>query len=226
MKRTALVTGGNRGIGLAVGRQLSLLGHRVILSSRDADAGERAAAELRKAGLDIVSHVLDVTEDASVQALVDAYPQVDILINNAGVKLETDLPETAAADVLHALNSNVVGAHRLMLAYTAQMRRQGWGRVVNVSSEMSQSDHWNAYAAIYRVTKAALNTLTVGWADELRGTGVLVNAVSPGWVQTRMGGSSAPRTVEQGASSILYAVHLPDDGPTGTLTQDGKTLAW
>lgn len=226
MKRTALVTGGNRGIGLEVVRQLGQQGYHVILCSRDGAAGEQAAAELRKEGLGIVAHVLDVTADASVQALVAAHPQVDILINNAGIKLESSLPETAPAELLHIMNSNVVGAHRLMLAYTPQMRRQAWGRVVNVSSEMSQSQNWNAYAASYRISKAALNTLTVGWADELRGTGVLVNAVSPGWVQTRMGGHSAPRQVEQGAASILYAVKLPDDGPSGTLTQDGELLAW
>lgn len=226
MKRTALVTGGNRGIGLEVVRQLAQQGHRVILGSRDGQAGEQTAAKLQQAGLDVISHALDVTDDASVQTLVSAHPQMDILINNAGIKLEKPLPEASAAEVLHSMNSNVVGAHRLMLAYTPQMARQGWGRVVNVSSEMGQSHNWNAYAAIYRVTKAALNTLTVCWADELRGTGVLVNAVSPGWVQTRMGGTAAPRNVEQGASSILYAVNLPDGGPTGTLTQDGEILAW
>lgn len=134
-----------------------------------------------------MSHTLDVSSDTSVAALLAAHPGVDILINNAGVYPQGAPTETGAASVLETLNTNTVGAHRLSLAYAPGMRGRGWGRIVNVSSDMGQSANWNAYALSYRVSKAALNALTVGWADELRGSGVLVNATDPGWVQTRMG---------------------------------------
>jgi NAD(P)-dependent dehydrogenase (short-subunit alcohol dehydrogenase family) len=106
------------------------------------------------------------------------------------------------------------------------MRRRRHGRIVNVSSEAGSLASMASYAPAYSVSKAAMNAITRLLASELRGTGILVNSVCPGWVATDMGGSGAPRTPEQGAASVVWAAILPADGPTGGFYRDGRPIAW
>ena len=227
--KTAIVTGANRGLGLEVVRQLAEQGMRVVLTSRS-EAG--AAGAEQRVGGDIIYHQLDVADPRSIQTFA-AYVEtelgtVDVLINNAGIHYDT-FQNTLTADfeiVEEAWRVNTLGSWRLVQGLYPHLRKGGGGRVVNVSSASgSFVDSWPGTPA-YAVTKAALNMLTLKMSSDLTEDKILVNAVCPGWVRTRMGGQEAPRSVEEGARSILWAALLPDDGPTGGFFRDGERLPW
>lgn len=225
----ALVTGGNRGLGLETARQLAAHGYRVLLGARDLDAGVSAAHAIGAPNVQPVR--LDVTSDADVascHALIERDSgRLDVLINNATVHYDSDqLPLTADLRILReAIETNLIGAWRAAQMAAVFMRAQRHGRIVNVSSEAGAIHAMSASAPAYRVSKAALNTFTLMLADQLRGSGVLVNAVCPGWVATDMGGAGG-RGVAEGAIGIVWAAMLPDDGPTGGFFRDGRALDW
>jgi NAD(P)-dependent dehydrogenase (short-subunit alcohol dehydrogenase family) len=222
----AVVSGANRGIGLQVARELGQSGMTVLLGARDMERGEAAAAELAGEGLDVRAVALDVTDQASVDALSASLERVDVLVNNAGILphgLASEL-DPAVADA--AWQTNALGAWRLALAVIPLMREQGWGRIVNVSSGAGSLADMSTYEPPYSVSKAAMNAITRVLAADLQGTGILVNSVCPGWVRTDMGGAIAPRSVQEGAASVLWAVRLPDDGPTGGFFRDGEPVPW
>jgi NAD(P)-dependent dehydrogenase (short-subunit alcohol dehydrogenase family) len=118
-----------------------------------------------------------------------------------------------------------MGAFFCCRAFTPAMVRAGWGRVVNVSSHFGSFAAGLEGAPAYSISKAAMNALTVKLAEALPG-GVKVNAMSPGWVRTRMGGAGADRSVEEGCDTIVWLATLPDDGPTGGFFMDRRPLAW
>jgi NAD(P)-dependent dehydrogenase (short-subunit alcohol dehydrogenase family) len=226
--RVALVTGANRGLGLEVCRQLAARRHTVLLGSRDLAKGEAAARELSG---DVHVIALDVADpDAPEKAVREAqrrFGRIDVLVNNAGVHYDT-WQGVCDADwriVREAFETNLFGAWRMAQAVAPLMKAAKWGRIVNVSSEAGSLASMGAGTPAYATSKAALNALTRILAAELHGTGVLVNSVCPGWVATDMGGSGG-RPVEDGAASILWAVTIPDDGPTGGFFRDGKPLRW
>jgi NAD(P)-dependent dehydrogenase (short-subunit alcohol dehydrogenase family) len=229
MKRTVLVTGGNRGIGLAIARQLAELGNSVLLGSRDLAAGESAAASLRGTGLDISALHLDLTVAATIDASVNDIEKsagfVDVLINNAGVLYERPLLDLTDAEIAESIAVHVTGPIRLVRSIAPGMIARGYGRVVNVSSG------WGSFAegmdgpGDYGITKAALNALTVRLAKELPPS-VKVNAMCPGWVRTRMGGEGATRTPDEAATTAVWLATLPDDGPTGGFFRDRKPIEW
>jgi len=221
--KRALVTGGNRGVGLEVVRHLGALGMRVFLGTRDVAAGEAAAASI---GLDTVSLIrIDVADRESVGAACDALaPEgVDVLVNNAGIYPRHDV---TPAQIEDAWQVNALGSWRVTQAFLPPMRERGWGRIVNVSTELATNAHERRGGGIYPVTKVVVNAMTRALAEDLAGTGILVNACSPGWCRSDMGGDDAPRSAEQGAASIVWGVTLPDDGPTGGYYQDGVPLPW
>lgn len=229
--RVALVTGANRGIGLETARRLRDAGLVVYLGCRDEREG-RAAAERIGAGARAVR--LDVRDSRSVDSAIDAivaeHARIDVLVNNAGIipkgQKELDSIDTPADMLTEALDVNTVGAFRVARKAVPMMKAMGYGRVVNVSSGMGQMDGMQGGYVSYRLSKAALNALTLCLAAELEGTNVLVNAVCPGWVRTDMGGPGAPRSVEQGADGIVWAALLPDGGPSGTFFRDKKPIPW
>lgn len=228
MKRVAVVTGGNRGLGLEVCRQLAGLGHTVVLGARDRGRGERAAREI---GGEVHAVALDVDDPDAPASVVrevrERFGRVDVLVNNAAIHYDTG--QTAVkADwrvVREAFETNLFGAWRMAQAVAPSMRAQKWGRIVNVSSEAGSLASMGAGTPAYATSKAALNALTRVLAGELRGTGVLVNSVCPGWVATDMGGPGGG-PVEPGAASIVWAVTIPDDGPTGGFFRHGRPLDW
>jgi NAD(P)-dependent dehydrogenase (short-subunit alcohol dehydrogenase family) len=231
-QRVALVSGANRGIGLETVRQLAAKRLTVVLTSRDLAAGDAAARKLAAEGLAVVARQLAVTDPASVTRLAAAveaeFGRLDALVNNAGVYLDQGR-QGVDADldaVRQTLETNLFGAWRLCQAFLPLMRRGGYGRIVNVSSGMGQLNDMGGGSPGYRVSKTALNALTCILADELRGTGILVNAACPGWVRTEMGGREAPRSVEQGADTPVWLATLPDDGPTGGFFRDRKPIPW
>ena len=230
--RVALVTGANRGIGLEVTRQLARLGFTVILGSRDAASGEGAARPMCEEGSRVVPQRLDVTEQASIDDVrrwaEESFGKLDVLVNNAAI-LYDSWQRAVGADlkvVREAFETNTLGPWRMCEAFIPLLRRSGHGRIVNVSSESGSLAGMGGGTPAYAVSKVALNALTRMLADELRGEGVLVNSVCPGWVATEMGGPDAPRTVEEGAASVVWAATLPDAGPTGGFFRDGEPLPW
>jgi NAD(P)-dependent dehydrogenase (short-subunit alcohol dehydrogenase family) len=226
--RTALITGGNRGIGLEVCRQLARRGVTVFLGSRDPEAGEEAARLLATEG-EVECLELDVADPASIdtcsQLLRIRGQRLDILVNNAAVMSDGGALDLDEAELLEAVQVNLLGAWRCCRTFMPEMIAAGWGRVVNVSSGYGSFAQGLTGPAAYSVTKAALNALTVSLARGLP-PGVLVNAVSPGWVRTRMGGDEAPRSPEEGARGIVQLAMLPDDGPSGGFFRDGEPVAW
>ncbi|MBC8120408.1 MAG: SDR family oxidoreductase [Gemmatimonadaceae bacterium] len=234
MQKTALVTGGNRGIGFEACRQLAGKGFRVILTSRDEAKGTAAAEQLQQEGLEIMSHPLDVTDPSSIEQIArfvrERFNGLEVLVNNAGIFL--DVRGSAGIldlklDTLHeTMETNVHGPVLLAQAFIPTMRERNYGRVVNVSSGAGQlADMNNGYPA-YRISKTALNAVTRILAAELSGTNVLVNSVCPGWVKTDMGGPDAPRTPAQGADTLVWLATLPDDGPSGGFFRDRESIDW
>ena len=227
--RVALVSGGNRGIGLEIVRQLADRGITVILGSRDEEQGRAAAKGLSG---DVVAKQLDVTDDESVARLAasveDDYGRLDILVNNAGISNDDGQRGMNAdlARVREALEVNLFGAWRLCEVAIPLMQLHGYGRIVNVSSGMGALEDMGGGSPGYRVSKTALNALTRILASELRGSGILVNSVCPGWVQTDMGSPRAPRPVEEGADTPVWAATLPNNGPTGGFFRDRRPIHW
>jgi NAD(P)-dependent dehydrogenase (short-subunit alcohol dehydrogenase family) len=228
----ALVSGGNRGIGRDVVRQLGERGITVVLGSRDLKRGEEVAAELEAKDLRIVVKQLDIRNEASVERvareLEEEFGRVDILVNNAGI---TDPWRGTAEDadfdaVKNVLETNLFGAWRLAKAVIPLMRRNGYGRIVNLSSGMGQLSDMGGHSPGYRVSKTGLNALTRMLASELAGENILVNSVCPGWVRTDMGGPGARRSVEEGADTPVWLATLPDGGPSGGFFRDRKPIPW
>ncbi|RUX97718.1 SDR family NAD(P)-dependent oxidoreductase [Mesorhizobium sp. M2A.F.Ca.ET.040.01.1.1] len=224
----ALVTGGNRGIGLETARQLAELGFTVLIGVRDLAKGEAA---VRKLGGKVEAIELDVAApEAAVSAAAEVerrFGQLDVLVNNAAIHYD---PSAQALQpdwtvIREAFETNVFGAWRVAAAFAPLLSASGHGRLVNVSSEGGSLASMGAGAPAYSTSKATLNALTRIVAAELRGSGVLVNAICPGWVATDMGGPGG-RPVAQGAAGIVWAATLPDDGPTGGFFRDGKRLPW
>lgn len=232
-KRIALVTGANRGLGYEVCRQLADKGLHVLLTARDAEKGEAAAKVLQHTGKDVVFHALDVANEDSVQKLLAfvraEYGRLDVLINNAGVLIDRDVTvlRVDEAKLRTTMDINFFGTWRMCRAFLPLMREGKYGRVVNVSTDMSLLTNMRAETAAYRLSKAAINALTVSVADEVQGWGdIKVNVMSPGWVRTDMGGASATRSVGQGADTITWLATLPEDGPTGGFFKDRHEVEW
>ncbi|MGN9809131.1 SDR family NAD(P)-dependent oxidoreductase [Micromonospora sp. BQ11] len=225
---TAVVTGANRGIGLEVVRQLLDRGYRTVLGCRDTAAGEQAAAGLRPDPGQLLVRRVDVTDPASVRALADGLDRVDVLVNNAGIHYDTwqDPLDADLGTVREAFETNALGAFRMCQEVAPLLRHGGAGRrIVNISSGAGSLATMGAGTPAYAVSKAALNAVTRLFAAQLARDGVLVNAVCPGWVATDMGGAGG-RPVAEGAASVLWAVDLPDDGPTGGFFRDGRPVPW
>ena len=231
-RRTALVTGGNRGIGRAICEGLADRGLHVVLGARDEDRGEEAAAPIRERGGSVRVEQLDVIETASIEACKERLDAddvaVDVLINNAGVYPEGDALEVSIDQLDQAWTVNTRGPWLLVKAFVPGMIERSYGRVVNVSSGSgSFGEGLDTHHAAYSASKAALNALTMTLDDALpSGPDVKVNSMGPGWVHTRMGGEAAPRTPEEGADTALWLATLPEDGPSGGFFRDRERIPW
>jgi NAD(P)-dependent dehydrogenase (short-subunit alcohol dehydrogenase family) len=232
IRRVALVTGASRGLGFEIARQLAGQGLHVVIGARDRGRAEIAVAALARAGLPAGAVAMDVADADSVpRAIAETvarFGRVDVLVNNAGVALDADrAAQRADFDAVgRTFAVNLVGAWRCCAEVVPHMRRNGYGRIVNLSSRLASLTAMTGSEPAYRVSKTGLNALTRILADELAGTGILVNAASPGWVRTGMGGPDAPRTVTAGARTPVWLATLPDDGPTGGFWADCRPVPW
>lgn len=228
LPRTALVTGANRGIGLAIAESLAKEhGINVLLGSRDLAAGQAVA---RKIPGNVVPVKLDLSSEAQLNvdlaAIQAAHQVIDILVNNAGIYPSGDAIEVTAAEVAEAFQVNTLAPWTLIRALTPVMVKRRYGRIVNISSDGGSFEEGLAPRhAAYGASKAALNAITLQLSQTLPRT-VKANAMCPGWVRTRMGGLAAPRSAAQGADTAVWLATLPDDGPTGGFFRDRRLIDW
>ncbi|BFI97475.1 MAG: SDR family oxidoreductase [Rhodanobacter sp.] len=227
--RVALVSGANRGLGFEVARQLAARGYTVLLGARDPAKGRQAAKQIHG---DVAAVPLDVTDATQIAELAvwieREHGRLDVLVNNAGgyADRRARAESASAADVRAALETNLLGAWQLSSALLPLMRRHRYGRIVNVTSGCAGISAPDAvgYPA-YRVSKAALNAYTRALAAELAGSGIVVNAVCPGWLATGLGGPGGG-PVERGAASVVAAACLPEPAINGALLREGQRIAW
>ena len=234
--KIALVTGANKGIGKEIARQLGSLGMAVLVAARDADRGRDAAGELAAAGIDARPVLLDVTDEESVAAVAKQlerdYGRLDVLVNNAGILADRDGASTE--DFLRTYQTNVVGVVTVTRAMLPLLAKASEPRVVNLSSELGSlarlADPTSRQAGIvlyaYNSSKAALNAVTVMFANEVREAGIKVNAVSPGYCATDMNDHRGVRTAAEGASVAVRLATVPSTGPSGTFHGEDGPLPW
>ncbi|MGA9228283.1 MAG: SDR family oxidoreductase, partial [Mesobacillus sp.] len=231
-KKIALITGGNRGIGYELGKQLAEKDYQVILCSRNADKGQEAASSLKNLGYDVSVVELDVDDTNSIQKAVEyvqqTYGRLDVLINNAGVYLDEEIKMTEEDPTIleKTLRTNLLGPFHLIRSLLPLMKEHNYGRIINISSgygQMAEMDQTGPGS--YKLSKLALNGLTRLLAAEVSGN-IKINAVCPGWVRTDMGGPHAPRSIEEAAKSILWLAELDQDGPNGEFFRNGLQINW
>lgn len=215
----ALVTGGNRGVGYAMAEGLLARGCDVVIGARDADAGANAAQALGCAWVH-----LDLEDTTTFSPAVQAAGDVDILINNAGILIEDSMVANPEG-LRRSMQVMFHAPFELILLCLPHMTRAGQGRIINVSSGWGAYDEGMEGPGGYGVAKAALNALSYALPRDLP-KGVSINAMCPGWVHTRMGGTAAPRTPEQGADTAIWlALDAPAD-LTGRFFRDRQEKAW
>lgn len=230
-RHVAIVTGGNRGIGYEICKELSGAGCRVVLTSRNEQDGRQAVAQLY-AHDNIAYHRLDVTDSEDIASLqnwiLKTYGRVDILINNAGVYLDGGVSvfDVDEKIIQETLEVNLYGAFNMCKAFVPIMRQNGYGRIVNISSGYGAMNKMAGYESAYRISKAALNALTLIMADELRDGSIKVNAVCPGWVNTEIGGKLAPLSPEIAARDIVHFALIDANGPSGRFFRYKKPIQW
>lgn len=240
--KTALVTGANKGLGYEIAAGLGAKGYRVAVGARDTARGEAAVKTLRAAGVDAFTVPLDVTSDRSVTEAAEVIEgqsgRLDALVNNAGISGPTGPgwtqdPTTLDLDVVRTVvETNVYGVIRVTNAMLALLRRSASPRIVNISSSVGsmtwQSDpriDVGPIMAAYSPTKSYLNAVTVHYARQFAGTGILVNAACPGLVATDFTGFRGRPPQEAAATPIRLAT-LPDGGPTGLFFNDDGVIPW
>ena len=244
--KIALVTGATRGIGLETVRQLAQAGVLTLLAGRDGERAAAAAKALQEQGLPVESIALDVTGAASIaaaaQEVQDRHGRLDILVNNAGILVD-DASKGVSGQSLDTwrttFDTNVFGLIETTQAFLPLLRRSASGRIVNVSSLLgSISEHQNPASFIYgfkgvpayNVSKSAVNAWTVHLAHELEDSGIKVNTIHPGYVQTDMNRSGDQQngelSVPEGARTSVQLALIGNDGPTGGFFYFDQVLPW
>ena len=231
-KKIAAVTGGNRGIGFQICRDLAKKGFKAVLTARDPEMGNRSARNLQDEGLDVEFYPLDVISTESIdkfsEKVLAEFGQLHVLVNNAAILPDEISPALSVGleEVRETIETNVYGVLRLSQKLIPTMIENNYGRIINLSSGMGQlSDMGSGYLA-YRVSKTALNAVTRVLAQETSGYDIQINAVDPGWVKTDMGGPNATSTPEEGADTVVWLSTRPAGEPSGMFYKNRKIIDW
>ncbi len=228
--KTVLITGANRGIGFEIARQLALRGFHVVIGVRSEHQGQKAQRELEQAGRVSVL-VLDVSDSKSIAIAASRFApigQLDVLINNAGIYPDEGLSilTISREQMVHTFQTNTFGALETTQAFLPYLKKALPARVINVSSGYGQIEGLSADAPSYCLSKLALNGVTIMLAEALKEHRIAVNAMCPGWVRTDMGGSAAPRPVEEGADTAVWLATEADQNLTGKFFRDREEIPW
>jgi NAD(P)-dependent dehydrogenase (short-subunit alcohol dehydrogenase family) len=231
MDKIALVTGTSRGIGLEIGKQLLSHGLTVIFTARNMQIGRPIVNGLRKKYKTAWFHQLDVTDAGGIRDLADyvmeEHGRLDVLINNAGIHLDEHRStlDVDLEDVRKTMETNLYGPMMLTRALLPALRKSPDPRVINISSTMGQLSGMGGGSPAYRMSKAALNALSIVQSHDLTRYGIRVNTIHPGWVRTDMGGRNAPRSLEEGADTAVWLATEPQI-PNGKFIYDRKEIDW
>lgn len=228
MQKIAVVTGANRGIGFGICRQLAHLGVKVVLTARNEEKGREAAWKLQNEGLDVVFYPLDVTREESVQRLAEwleqTFARVDILVNNAGIGIEDcTVLQADMGKIKETMETNTYGPLRLCKAVVPIMRKNNFGRIVNVSSGAGALSGMMTGPPGYCISKAALNVVTKLLSNELLDTNITVNSMCPGGVHTDMN-PFGERSLEEGADTAVWLA--TECTTTRKFFRDRKEIDW
>lgn len=229
MRKTALITGGNRGIGLEVCRQLSDKGVHVLMGCRNPAKAQRALGKLRSESVEAIE--LDVTNSAHLKVLKNRldHENIDILVNNAAIAEGRKFSVLTEPEELsrRTMETNFWGAWNVAKIVLERMKANKTGRVVNVSSGLGTFDKMESDNPGYRISKIAMNALTVMLDKEVADySDILVNAMTPGWVRTHLGGINAERSVSEGAETVIWLCLVGSDGPRGQFLKDREPFPW
>lgn len=239
-QKIALITGANRGIGKELVKALSQKNFLVILACRNEEQGETLALEIQEHGgyADFVPMDLQHKEEREegMDYIFEKYGSVDVLINNAGVWLDPQFsmphpldasPLKVSEDMLrHSLEVNALAPYFLIQRCLPSMIRRNYGRIVNLSTELSLFKNLSGNYSAYTLSKSLLNAITCSFSSFCVSQNILINAVYPGWVKTDMGGPKAPLLASQVVQDIIYAAMLEESGPRGKLLYKKKILDW
>ncbi|KAJ7019992.1 hypothetical protein C8F04DRAFT_1145791 [Mycena alexandri] len=240
-KKIVLITGANKGIGFEIAKQLAAQHkeYHILMGSRDADRGAKAAEILQKDGLSVEALVLDVADEKSIesaaQTVESKFGSLDVLINNSGVALDSrtgEAPTRATFEQTFAVN--VIGAALTTEAFIPLLEKSVGARLVFVSSDLGSltlradphGRHSNVGATAYRCSKAAMNMLALQYANRFRPKGWKVNIHNPGYTATDLNAHSGPGTVEDAAKNAVRLATLGDDGETATYSEKEGSLPW
>jgi len=232
LKKIALVTGGNRGIGLEVVRQFLARQFFVVLSCRNLSEGQSVAESLHFEPDQLRVIPLDVTSTESIEEAVNSFGQqfdsLDVLVNNAAILFDAseDILSVSEDILNQTWNTNSLGPLRVVRAFLPYLKKSDDARVVNVSSRAAQLKDMGSFAPAYRISKTALNAVTGVLSNVLNEHGIKVNSVSPGWIRTEMGGPNAPGTLEEGADTIVWVATEAPISLTGQFLRDREPIDW
>ncbi|MBK8556410.1 MAG: SDR family NAD(P)-dependent oxidoreductase [Lewinellaceae bacterium] len=229
--KTVLVTGANKGIGFEIARQLGAAGCSVILSARNPERGQAAVAALQAKGYAVTWLEMDLGSPESIAAaaeqLTNKGTALDVLINNAGILLKNDqqILEAPADLIWQVLQANAVGALQVVQSFHPLLKRGS--RIIFMSSDGgSMSAPVGGWSPVYCLSKTLMNGITRQVAHAMAADGIVVNAMSPGWVKTDMGGSGAVRSVEKGAETAVWLATDPEATLSGYFWRDKQRIPW
>lgn len=228
--KTVLITGANRGIGFETARQLATRGFHVVIGVRSEKQGEKAVRELERLGKASLL-IVDVSDSQSIASAASQFISIgrlDVLINNAGIYPDEGVSVLTIPreQMVSTFQTNTFGALEMTQAFLQYLKQSSAARVINISSGYGQINGLSADVPSYCLSKLTLNGITIMLSEALKDHGIAVNSMCPGWVRTDMGGSTAPRSVQEGSDTVVWLAAEADQKLTGKFFQDRKEISW